>query len=498
MDQNSRKAGIGSTLMNSKDSPRSMLADPSKSGRLAATALGRPGKEYVPSSGDHGVKRSHDHVKSTSKEPQRISSDYVKLKDDTGRKPVTSPQLKPKVNIADRNSSIENVVRSQATSEKVLHRQKDDRERDILNQSLRKTKVTGGEDPKMQHRVLKDDREREILSQGLKRTKATGGEDPKMLQRVKDRERDIPNQSLKRTQVRDQEDFKVVQRPKGENRERDVLHQSVKRTQISGSDDSRVRLENPREPIKSKSATRPDGTKASSTGHVPEKAVKKDTSSTKALPEVKPDRDNNERIKNVVRPNVTKSSTHGEDPVKKENLSSDRKRTMEVLKAEDGKDVRVQRSVTKIEPVVATSNSTSKNGRDVPKEPLRSVKMVTGTVMKAKQEKLKKKVFSLPGQRFEPPEERDALRLFYGSLHRQIPTSDMANIWLMEHGLLEADEAQKVLTLKVKSKTGFVSKASPYQTPTPSKFTNGSAGKSSKFKNEDLLDIKPVSKKLRL
>lgn len=31
--------------------------------------------------------------------------------------------------------------------------------------------------------------------------------------------------------------------------------------------------------------------------------------------------------------------------------------------------------------------------------------MVTGTVVKAKQEKLKKKVFSLPGQRFEPPEE---------------------------------------------------------------------------------------------
>jgi len=69
---------------------------------------------------------------------------------------------------------------------------------------------------------------------------------------------------------------------------------------------------------------------------------------------------------------------------------------------------------------------------------------------------------------------------------------------LMEHGLLEADEAQKVLTQKVKSKTGFVSKASPYRAPTPSKISNGSAGKSTKFKTEGFLDIKPVSKKLKL
>lgn len=362
MDHNSRKAGLGSTLVSSKDSPRSMLADPSKSGRLAATALGRPGKEYVQSSGDHGVKRSHDHVKSsTGKEPQRISKDYVKLKDDTGRKPITSPLLKPKVNIADMNSSIQNVFRPQATSEKVLHRLKDDRERDILNQSLKRTKVTGGEDPKMHHRVLKDDREREILSQSLKRTKAIGGEDPKMLQRVKDRERDILNQTLKRNQVRDQEDFKVVQRPKGDNRERDILNQILKKTQVSRADDSKVRLENPREPLKSKSATRPGGTKASSMGHVPEKAVK-DTPITKALLEVKPDRDNNEWIKSVVRPNVTNPSTHVEDDiVKKEKLSNDRKRAMGGVKAEDGKDVLVQRSVTKLEPVIATNNSASKN-----------------------------------------------------------------------------------------------------------------------------------------
>jgi hypothetical protein len=338
MDYSARKAGIGSTLGSSKDSPRSMSADASKSGRVAVTALGRPGKEYVQSSGDHGVKRSHDHVKSsTSKEPQRISKD-------TGRKLVTTPQLKPKANVADRNSSIENVVRSQATSEKMLHRVKDDRERERLSQSVKRAKVI---DPQMQHRVvLKDDKEKEILNESLKRTKGTAGEDPKMLHRVKDRERDVVNQSLKRAPVRDQEDFKVVQRPKGENRERDTLNQSLRRAQVTGADDSKARLEKPREPLKPKSATRPDATKASSKGHVTERAVKKDIPSTKALPEVRLDKDNNRLTKSVVRPNVTNSSQRVGD---------------DIVKRTDGKDVRVQRSVTKIEPVIATSNSTSKN-----------------------------------------------------------------------------------------------------------------------------------------
>lgn len=361
MDYNSSKAGIASTLMSSKESPRSMSADPLKGGRLTATALGRPSKEHVQSSGDHGVKRSHDHVKSsTSKEPQRISKDYVKLKDDTGRKPVTAPQLKPKSNTTDRNSSIEDVVRPQGTSEKVLHRLKDDRDRAILNQSLKRTKVTGGDDPKLQHRILKDDREREILNQSLKRTKVTGVEDPKVPQRVKDRERDTPNPSFKWTQVRDQEDLKTVQRPKGDSREKDILNQSARRAQVTGADDSKVRLETPRELLKSKSDTRPDTTKAS-TGHGTERAVRKDTPITKALPEVKPEKDNNERTKSVMRPTMTNLSTRMGDDVRKEKLSSDKKRPMGVVKGQDGKDVRVQRSITKIEPVIATSNSTSKN-----------------------------------------------------------------------------------------------------------------------------------------
>lgn len=346
--------------MSSKDSPRS-TTESSKSGRLAMS--GRTSKEYSRSStnGDAVFKRSHDHlVKSASKEPKtpRISNDHVKSK---------PPQMKT----IDRNSSTENVGRPQVTSEKVLHRLKDDREREILNQSLKRTKVlTGGEDSKVhQHRLkddirerdvlnqslkrtkggedskgqhgFKDDRERNILNQSLKRTKVTGGED--LQHRLKDgRERDILNQSLKRTHVRDPEvDFRMLKRHKGER-----LEAGTKTPQVI---DSKVRHEKPRP---SESLTLATKHQRVTGDHL--KVVKKETtSSTKELPQVK-GKDHNER--NVVKPIVT---ARKEEDVKKGNLAGDRKRPMGV-KIEEGKDVRV-RSVTKIEPVIATSNSTSKN-----------------------------------------------------------------------------------------------------------------------------------------
>ncbi|CAN0907186.1 hypothetical protein LINGRAHAP2_LOCUS24667 [Linum grandiflorum] len=46
-----------------------------------------------------------------------------------------------------------------------------------------------------------------------------------------------------------------------------------------------------------------------------------------------------------------------------------------------------------------------------------------------------KKVFSLTGQRYDPPEEvrsfnfREPLRIFYESLSEQIPNSEMAEFW---------------------------------------------------------------------
>ncbi|KAL5729087.1 hypothetical protein ACHQM5_002087 [Ranunculus cassubicifolius] len=64
--------------------------------------------------------------------------------------------------------------------------------------------------------------------------------------------------------------------------------------------------------------------------------------------------------------------------------------------------------------------------------------------------KSQKKVYTLPGQKYDPPEEREPLRIFYESLSNQIPSSEMAAFWMMEHGLLSPDRAKKAYERKQK------------------------------------------------
>ncbi|XP_048444120.1 transcriptional regulator ATRX homolog [Pyrus x bretschneideri] len=64
--------------------------------------------------------------------------------------------------------------------------------------------------------------------------------------------------------------------------------------------------------------------------------------------------------------------------------------------------------------------------------------------------KREKKVYDLPGQKKDPPEKKDPLRQFYESLHEQIPSSEMAQFWMMEYGLLPKVEAEKVFEKKQK------------------------------------------------
>ncbi|CAI0435699.1 unnamed protein product [Linum tenue] len=86
--------------------------------------------------------------------------------------------------------------------------------------------------------------------------------------------------------------------------------------------------------------------------------------------------------------------------------------------------------------------------------------------------KKEKKVYSLPGQKRDPPEERDPLRIFYETLYKQIPNSEMAQVWMMESGLLPKDKAQKVLDMKLKKKNQKF--ASPMKKGTPTtKKSNG-------------------------
>ncbi|KAF3447320.1 hypothetical protein FNV43_RR12506 [Rhamnella rubrinervis] len=59
-----------------------------------------------------------------------------------------------------------------------------------------------------------------------------------------------------------------------------------------------------------------------------------------------------------------------------------------------------------------------------------------------------KKQYTLTGQKYDPPEEREPLRIFYESLSKQIPSSEMAEFWMMEHGLLSPERAKKAYEKK--------------------------------------------------
>ncbi|CAJ1972245.1 unnamed protein product [Sphenostylis stenocarpa] len=73
-----------------------------------------------------------------------------------------------------------------------------------------------------------------------------------------------------------------------------------------------------------------------------------------------------------------------------------------------------------------------------------SSKTETKTTTKVRE----KKVFSLPGQKHDPPEQKEPLRVFYESLSKQIPTSEMAECWLMEHGMLSPERAKRAYEKK--------------------------------------------------
>ncbi|GKV44882.1 hypothetical protein SLEP1_g52019 [Rubroshorea leprosula] len=77
-----------------------------------------------------------------------------------------------------------------------------------------------------------------------------------------------------------------------------------------------------------------------------------------------------------------------------------------------------------------------------------------------------KKVYTLPGQKHDPPEEREPLRLFYESLSKQIPTSEMAEFWMMEHGLLSPERAKRAYEKKQR-KQKQLHLGTPVKSPPP-------------------------------
>ncbi|KAL1202217.1 hypothetical protein V5N11_018171 [Cardamine amara subsp. amara] len=136
-----------------------------------------------------------------------------------------------------------------------------------------------------------------------------------------------------------------------------------------------------------------------------------------------------------------------------------------------------------------------------PKIPLNSVKSTAttsaaATLAKGKA-KREKKVYSLAGQKFDPPEEREPLRIFYESLSKQIPGSEMAEFWLMEHGMLSPEKSKKAYEKKqrkmkqirmgtpIKPAPSFSSKPESSQRTSSSKNNGLDARKKKKIVDDD-------------
>ncbi|CAN6463000.1 unnamed protein product [Victoria cruziana] len=106
----------------------------------------------------------------------------------------------------------------------------------------------------------------------------------------------------------------------------------------------------------------------------------------------------------------------------------------------------------------------------------------TVTMVTTKKVKADKKVFSLPGQKYATPEERDPLRIFYESLSKQKPESEMAEFWMMEHGMLSPERAKEAYEKKQK-KQKQQRKVTPMKAETSKENSEGSK-KSSTVKND--------------
>ncbi|XP_020583279.1 uncharacterized protein LOC110026617 [Phalaenopsis equestris] len=99
-----------------------------------------------------------------------------------------------------------------------------------------------------------------------------------------------------------------------------------------------------------------------------------------------------------------------------------------------------------------------------------------------------KKVYTLPGQKYDLPEEREPLRIFYESLSKQIPTSEMAEFWMMEHGMLSPDRAKKAYERKQR-KQQQLRKGTPVKSQ---KINRPESSKSQLPKNSELKSKKRV------
>ncbi|WJX35798.1 hypothetical protein P8452_23746 [Trifolium repens] len=127
---------------------------------------------------------------------------------------------------------------------------------------------------------------------------------------------------------------------------------------------------------------------------------------------------------------------------------------------------RITDSSSKIKSVTTTVTKSEVKSKPTTMSSSSSKTTISKTKTKTTTTKVReRKVYSLPGQKHDPPEEKEPLRIFYESLSKQIPTSEMAEFWLMEHGLLSPQKAKKAFEKKQRKqkeiRTGTPVKSSP-------------------------------------
>ncbi|XP_004150287.1 uncharacterized protein LOC101205851 isoform X2 [Cucumis sativus] len=147
---------------------------------------------------------------------------------------------------------------------------------------------------------------------------------------------------------------------------------------------------------------------------------------------------------------------------KKTIMVSDPKSTLSKLKPDGGSRLKLESSdhKKKIDSSIKNSIPSSKHksvslvtkaevkSKTISSSSKTTTKTTTTTTATAKVRE--KKVFNLPGQKYDPPEEREPLRIFYESLSKQIPASEMAEFWMMEHGMLSPEKAKKAYEKKLR------------------------------------------------
>ncbi|KDP36920.1 hypothetical protein JCGZ_08211 [Jatropha curcas] len=151
-----------------------------------------------------------------------------------------------------------------------------------------------------------------------------------------------------------------------------------------------------------------------------------------------------------------------EDSIKVKSSSGSRPKPAKVKKEDENGDDSDRKPTSK-------DNSAAKVDKElIKKKKKNEEEKKKGSVLPERNgKKREKKVYDLPGQKRDPPEERDPIRIFYESLYKQLPKSEMAQIWMMESGLLSKEEAKKVYEMKQKKNQNKLS--SPIKAVTTAK-----------------------------